>query len=62
MIVPTTLCLSLATTVTHGWKTVLDRYKKGYDTREKMGQLTFSDLEVHNSQQRLRSRCWALAT
>jgi len=31
--------------VTHGWKTVLDRYKKGYDTREKMGQLTFSDLE-----------------
>lgn len=32
-------------TVTHGWKTVLDRYKKGYDTREKMGELTFSDLE-----------------
>jgi len=32
-------------TVTHGWQTVLDRYKKGYDTREKMGQLTFSDLE-----------------
>lgn len=32
-------------TVTHGWKTVLERYKKGYDTREKMGQLTFSDLE-----------------
>lgn len=31
--------------VTHGWQTVLDRYKKGYDTREKMGQLTFSDLE-----------------
>lgn len=32
-------------TVTHGWQTVLDRYKKGYDTREKMGQLSFSDLE-----------------
>jgi ketosteroid isomerase-like protein len=32
-------------TVTHGWQTVLERYKKGYDTREKMGQLTFSDLE-----------------
>src|SRR6185436_2408194 len=31
--------------VTHGWQTVLERYKKGYDTREKMGQLTFSDLE-----------------
>jgi ketosteroid isomerase-like protein len=32
--------------VTHGWQTVLDRYKKGYDTREKMGQLTFSELEI----------------
>lgn len=33
--------------VTHGWKTVLERYKKGYDTREKMGELTFSDLEIN---------------
>ena len=33
-------------TVTHGWQTVLDRYKKGYDTREKMGTLTFSELEI----------------
>jgi ketosteroid isomerase-like protein len=33
--------------VTHGWQTVLDRYKKGYDTREKMGVLTFSDLEFN---------------
>lgn len=33
-------------TVTHGWQTVLDRYKKGYDTREKMGALMFSDLEI----------------
>jgi uncharacterized protein (TIGR02246 family) len=32
--------------ITHGWKTVLERYKKGYDTREKMGELTFSDLEI----------------
>lgn len=32
--------------LTHGWQTVLDRYKKGYDTREKMGTLTFSDLDV----------------
>ena len=32
--------------VTHGWQTVLERYKKGYDTREKMGVLTFSDLEI----------------
>lgn len=32
--------------VTHGWQTVLERYKKGYDTREKMGTLTFSALEI----------------
>ena len=24
----------------------LDRYRKAYDTREKMGTLTFSDLEI----------------
>lgn len=33
-------------TVTRGWQTVLDRYKKGYDTREKMGTLEFSELEI----------------
>jgi uncharacterized protein (TIGR02246 family) len=33
-------------TVTHGWTVVLNRYKKGYDTREKMGTLAFSDLEI----------------
>jgi uncharacterized protein (TIGR02246 family) len=32
--------------VTRGWQTVLDRYKKGYDTREKMGTLEFTDLEI----------------
>ena len=32
--------------LTRGWQTVLDRYKKNYDTREKMGVLTFSDLEI----------------
>lgn len=32
--------------VTRGWKTVLDRYKRSYDTREKMGTLAFSDLDV----------------
>lgn len=32
--------------LTHGWQTVFDRYKKGYDTREKMGTLQFSDLDV----------------
>ena len=32
--------------LTRGWQTVLERYKKNYNTREKMGTLTFSDLEV----------------
>lgn len=32
-------------TITRGWQTVFDRYKQRYDTREKMGTLTFSDLE-----------------
>jgi uncharacterized protein (TIGR02246 family) len=32
--------------VTRGWQTVLDRYKKGYDTRAKMGTLTFSELDI----------------
>jgi len=31
-------------TVTHGWKTVLERYKKKYDSRAKMGTLAFSNL------------------
>ena len=32
--------------VTRGWQPVLDRYKKAYDSREKMGVLTFSDVEI----------------
>lgn len=32
--------------ITRGWQPTLDRYKKGYDTRAKMGTLTFSDLEI----------------
>ena len=32
--------------ISRGWQTVLDRYKKNYDSREKMGVLTFSDLEI----------------
>ncbi len=32
--------------ITRGWQEVLDRYKKKYDTRQKMGVLTFSDLEI----------------
>ena len=34
--------------VTRGWQTVRDRYKAKYSDREKMGVLTFSDLEVNN--------------
>lgn len=32
--------------ITRGWQTVLERYKRGYDTREKMGTLQFSQLEI----------------
>jgi ketosteroid isomerase-like protein len=32
--------------ITRGWQTVLERYRKGYDTRAKMGRLAFSDLEI----------------
>jgi ketosteroid isomerase-like protein len=32
--------------ITHGWQTVLDHYKARYDTRAKMGTLTFSELEI----------------
>ena len=33
-------------TVTRGWRTVLERYKARYDTRAKMGTLSFTELEV----------------
>lgn len=33
------------TDVTRGWQQTLDRYKRTYDSRAKMGTLTFSDLE-----------------
>lgn len=32
--------------VTRGWQSTLDRYKKNYSSREKMGTLKFSDLEI----------------
>jgi ketosteroid isomerase-like protein len=34
-------------TITRGWQTVLDRYKKNYNSREKMGVLTFSEVEIN---------------
>ena len=33
--------------VTRGWQPTLERYKKAYDSRAKMGVLTFSDVEVN---------------
>jgi ketosteroid isomerase-like protein len=32
--------------VTRGWQKVLDRYKKKYSDRAKMGTLTFSEIEI----------------
>jgi ketosteroid isomerase-like protein len=32
--------------ITRGWQTVRDRYRKKYDNREKMGRLTFSQIEI----------------
>ncbi len=33
--------------VTKGWEPTLDRYKKNYDSKAKMGVLTFSGLEIN---------------
>ena len=33
--------------VTRGYQPVLERYVKRYPTREAMGELTFSELEIH---------------
>ncbi|MEP6570525.1 MAG: nuclear transport factor 2 family protein [Acidobacteriota bacterium] len=33
-------------TITRGWQTVLQRYQKKYDSREKMGVLSFSEIEI----------------
>lgn len=33
--------------VTRGWQATLERYQKAYPTRDAMGQLTFSEVEVH---------------
>lgn len=33
--------------VARGWQAALDRYKRNYNTREKMGSLAFSDLEIN---------------
>lgn len=33
-------------TIQRGWQATLERYQKRYATRQQMGQLTFSDLEI----------------
>ena len=35
-------------TLTRGWQTVRDRYRKKYSDRAKMGTLTFSELEIRS--------------
>jgi len=44
-------------TITKGYAGVLARYKKGYDSREKMGILAFDDLQI-----RMMSSSSAVAT
>lgn len=34
------------TKITRGWQTVRDRYRKKYNSREAMGTLKFSDIEI----------------
>ena len=48
--------------ITHGWQTVLDRYKQRYSSPEKMGTLTFSELDIQpiNSSYALADGRWLL--
>jgi ketosteroid isomerase-like protein len=32
--------------ISRGWQTVLERYQQKYNSREKMGELTYSELEI----------------
>ena len=34
--------------ITRGWQTVRDRYRRKYDSRAKMGTLSFSDIKVNS--------------
>jgi ketosteroid isomerase-like protein len=48
--------------LTRGWQTVRDRYQKKYDSREKMGALTFSELKITplGTDAALVIGCWKL--
>ena len=41
-----TLRFASGGTVQRGWQQTLERYQKRYDSRQKMGQLSFVDLEI----------------
>lgn len=41
-----TLLFTSGGNVERGWRTALDHYKKSYDSKEKMGKLTFSNIEI----------------
>jgi ketosteroid isomerase-like protein len=48
--------------ITRGWQTVRDRYRRKYDSREKMGTLSFSDIKVNslNTNNALVEGRWSL--
>ena len=50
-------------TVTLGWQSTLDRYKRNYNSREKMGTLAFTDLtiDVLSKDAAIVLGSWALA-
>src|SRR5688500_20373972 len=33
--------------ITRGWQTTLDRYKKNYSSRDKIGTLSFGNIEIN---------------
>ena len=39
--------LFIGKNVTRGWQQVIERYRTSYPTKDRMGQLDFSELEVH---------------
>jgi ketosteroid isomerase-like protein len=47
----------------HGYNEVLARYKKSYDSREKMGELEFTDLQIRmvSSSVAIAAGIWKLA-
>lgn len=48
--------------VHRGWEATIDKYKKSYGTKEKMGNLKFSNLEINflSSEAAWVFGCWAL--